>query len=165
MRKSNWIVFGILLVASIIFIWMWFFFGFNLVDNPLDIVITVVWWVVIIALCVIITVVEKRRQRSVRTTFIAPNLLYNSEAGIVKLKEGEDYVPALQKLLSGLDYSFEVAKVPEDSRIRFKYIVRSSVFSDNGNNWKGEVVKVSNPDDAKPFSNKRELAALLAKAS
>lgn len=161
MRKSNWIVFGILLVASIIFLWMWFFFEFNFVDNPVDIVITVIWWVVIIALCVIITVVERRRQRSVRTTFIAPDLLYNSEAGIVRLKDGEDYVIALQKLLSNLSYSFEVAKVPEDSRIRFKCIVRSSVFSDNGRNWKGEVVKVSNPDDTKAFSNMRELSKLL----
>lgn len=165
MRKSNWIVFGILLVASIIFLWMWFFFEFNFVDNPVDIIITVVWWVVIIALCIIITVVERRRQRSVRTTFVAPDLLYNSEAGIVRLKDGEDYVSALQKLLDSLDYTFEVAKVPEDSRIRFKYIVRSSVFSDNGRNWKGEVVKVSNPDDTKAFSNKRELSGLLSNVS
>lgn len=161
MRKSNWIVFGILVVASIIFLWMWFFFEFNFVDNPLDIVISIVWWVVIIALCVIIAVVERRRQRSVRTTYIAPDLLYNSEAGIVRLKDDEDYATALQRLLNNLSYNFEVAKVPENSRIRFKYIVRSKAFSDNGRNWKGEVVKVSNPDDAKDFSNKRELARIL----
>lgn len=165
MRKSNWIVLGIVVVASIIFLWMWFFFGFNYVDNPLDLVISIIWWVVIIALCVIITVVENRRQRSVRTTFVAPNFLYNSEAGIVRLEEGEEYVPALQKLLSNLNYNFEVAKVPEDSRIRFQYIVRSSVFSNDGRKWKGEVVKVSRPNDEREFSNRQELAALLSSSS
>lgn len=44
MRKSNYLILGILVVASIFFLWMWYALNFNLVDNPLDLVLTIVWW-------------------------------------------------------------------------------------------------------------------------
>ena len=34
MRKSNWIIAAILLVASLVFLWLWQALEFNLVDNP-----------------------------------------------------------------------------------------------------------------------------------
>lgn len=49
MRKSNWIIAAVLLLASVAFLWIWHALQFDLVDNPLDIVVTVVWWVVIAA--------------------------------------------------------------------------------------------------------------------
>ena len=54
MRKSNWIIAAILLVASLVFLWLWQALEFNLVDNPIDVVVTAVWWVVIIAGCLVI---------------------------------------------------------------------------------------------------------------
>ena len=54
MRKSNWIIAAVLLLASVAFLWIWHALQFDLVDNPLDIVVTVVWWVVIAAACVAI---------------------------------------------------------------------------------------------------------------
>ena len=54
MRKSNWIIAAVLLLASVAFLWIWHALQFDLVDNPLDIVVTVVWWVVIVAACVAI---------------------------------------------------------------------------------------------------------------
>lgn len=47
MRKSNYLILGILVVASIFFLWMWYALNFNLVDNPLDLVLTIVWWAVV----------------------------------------------------------------------------------------------------------------------
>lgn len=161
MRKSNWLVVAILIVASIIFLAMWYGLGFNLVDDPLDLVVTIVWWVVILAVCVIITVVENKRRRSMRTSFVAPGIIYNPEAGIIKVEEGNPYVPALQNILNNLDYGFDKKNVSNEKRIRFKYIIRSDKFSDNGNTWQGEVVKVSNPDDIRHFQNKKELSALI----
>lgn len=55
MRKSNWIIAAVLLLASVAFLWIWHALQFDLVDNPLDIVVTVVWWVVIVAACVAFT--------------------------------------------------------------------------------------------------------------
>lgn len=59
MRKSNWIIAAVLLLASVAFLWIWHALQFDLVDNPLDIVVTVVWWVVIAAACVAIHWAEK----------------------------------------------------------------------------------------------------------
>ena len=62
MRKSNWIIAAVLLLASVAFLWIWHALQFDLVDNPLDIVVTVVWWAVIVAACVAIHWAEKKRQ-------------------------------------------------------------------------------------------------------
>ena len=96
MRKSNWIIAAVLLLASVAFLWIWHALQFDLVDNPLDIVVTVVWWVVIAAACVAIHWAEKKRQERIRTIFVAPGLLYNSEMGVVRLNPNEEVVDALE---------------------------------------------------------------------
>lgn len=161
MRKSNWIIVGILVLASIIFLAMWYFLGFNLVDDPFDLVLTICWWVLIVAICIVIHVLENRRQRTIRTTFIAPGLIYNNEIGVVELKSDERYVPVMKKLLNDLDYGFEKQDIKNDAKIRFKYIVHTNKFSNNGRTWEGDVVKVTNPNDIKKFNNEAGLTKLL----
>ena len=95
MRKSNLIIAAVLLLASVAFLWIWHALQFDLVDNPLDIVVTVVWWVVIAAACVAIHWAEKKRQERIRTIFVAPGLLYNSEMGVVRLSPDDEVVDAL----------------------------------------------------------------------
>lgn len=112
MRKSNWIIAAVLLLASVAFLWIWHALQFDLVDNPLDIVVTVVWWVVIVAACVAIHWAEKKRQERIRTIFVAPGLLYNSEMGVVRLSPDDEVVDALQAILSNLTYGFELAELP-----------------------------------------------------
>lgn len=41
MRKSNIAIIAILAAASIFFLWLWNHLHFNLVDNPLDLAITI----------------------------------------------------------------------------------------------------------------------------
>lgn len=163
MRKSNWVIVAILVVASVIFLAMWYALGFNLVDDPLDLVVTIVWWVVIVAVCVLIKWSENKRRRFLRTSFLGSGVIYNPEAGIVRVESGE-YVPALQRVLRNLDYSFDEKNINNDQRIRFTYIVRTDKFSDNGSTWVGEVVKVSDPDDVRRFNSRVELAQLLTAA-
>ena len=62
MRKSNYLILGILVVASIFFLWMWYALNFNLVDNPLDLVLTIVWWAVVGLVILGITMAEKKRK-------------------------------------------------------------------------------------------------------
>lgn len=145
MRKSNWIIAAVLLLASVAFLWIWHALQFDLVDNPLDIVVTVVWWVVIVAACVAIHWAEKKRQERIRTIFVAPGLLYNSEMGVVRLSPDDEVVDALQAILSNLTYGFELAELPANSRVRFQRIVHSSKFGDAGATWEGDVVEVSRP--------------------
>lgn len=161
MRKSNWIIVGILVVASIIFLAMWFTMGFNVVDDPFDLILSIGWWVVIVAICVIIHVVENRRRHTIRTTFLASGLIYNPETGVVKLGHNSNYVPAMKKILFDLNYGFDKKEVKNDSKIRFKYIVHTDKFSDNGKVWEGDVVKVSNPNEVKKFNNEAGLIELL----
>lgn len=163
MRKSNIAIIAILVVASIVFLWMWFYFGFNLVDDPLDLVITIVWWAVIIAVCIAITLVEKRRRESIRTAFITDGAIYNSETGLVRLPENDskNYVSQLRKILENLDYKTSVSNPPSKGEIRFSYIVHSPKFSQDGNVWSGEVVCLENPKGKYAFNNARELAGLI----
>lgn len=160
MKKSNWLIVGILVVASIVFLAMWYALDFNLVDDPLDLVISIVWWVVIVAVCLAINWSEQKRRRSLRTSFLAPGLIYNPEAGIVRINE-EAYTPVLERVLDSLAYDFNHEEVANDQRIRFTYIVRSNKFSDSGDTWEGEVVKISDPDNIRYFQSKGELARLI----
>ena len=72
MRKSNWIILAVLVIASIFFLWLWYYLKFDLVDHPRDLILTILWWVVVLAACVGIHYVEKMRQRNIRTAFLAP---------------------------------------------------------------------------------------------
>lgn len=165
MRKSNWIIAAILLVASLAFLWLWQALQFNLVDNPIDIVVTVVWWVVIVAGCVAIHLAEKRRQERIRTVFLAPGLVYNCEAGVLRVEPGASSVDAIRKVLVNLTYSFDLAELPANSRVRFQQIVRTERFADGGRTWEGEVVEVRRPDAPRPFHNQQELVSLLHEAA
>ena len=55
MKKSNVIVFVLLALASAFFLWLWYFLGLNRVDEPLDLVLSIVWWlVIVVAIAVIV---------------------------------------------------------------------------------------------------------------
>lgn len=163
MRKSNWIIIAIVIVASIIFLGMWFYFGFNLVDNPLDLVITILWWLLVIAICVAINKFENERCRAIRTMFLGPGTIYNSEAGIISLGEDGRYVPAMRKTLSDLDYGFKKqdATDSDNNRICFQCIVNTDKFKNNGRTWEGEVVEVTDPNNPHKFNSMTELSNLL----
>jgi lipopolysaccharide export LptBFGC system permease protein LptF len=49
MRKSNWLVATLAVVASAALLWAWFALGFNHVDDPLDLIVAILWWVVVAA--------------------------------------------------------------------------------------------------------------------
>ena len=63
MRKSNVIILAVLAVAAGFFLWLWYYLGFNFVDDPFDLVLAVVWWAVVVALVVGIHAAERKRQR------------------------------------------------------------------------------------------------------
>ena len=52
MKKSNWIGLAIAVLVDVFLLWLWFFLGFNQVDSPLDLVISIIWLVVIVAVVV-----------------------------------------------------------------------------------------------------------------
>lgn len=162
MRKSNVIIVAILLVASIFFLWLWNFLEFHLIDTR-DLIITILWWVVTLGLCFAIHRSEKRRREHIRTVFIADGVLYNAEAGILRLDENnpQAYVEGMRELLSNLNYDNNVSPDDNNSRLRFKFIVHSPKFSDDGEVWKGDVIQVRGSRDAIPFNDEEELSEIL----
>lgn len=164
MRKSNIAIIAILAAASIFFLWLWNHLHFNLVDNPLDLAITILWWVVVIGVCIAITVVECRRRESVRMAFIADGAIYNGELGIVPVKEegASAYVQRLRTMLNDLSYSSQLNDDPTEAHMRFTHIVHSTKFSDKGKVWEGEVIRLGESNDTQRFHDERELASLLA---
>ncbi|MEF9877032.1 MAG: hypothetical protein RR772_09005 [Gordonibacter sp.] len=165
MKKSNWIIAAVLALGAGFFLWLWYYLGFNFVDDPLDLVIAIVWWAVVLSLVFGIRFVEKKRQQRVRTTYLAPGKLFNSEAGLVDLaalEEGMTVTDALEGTLSELKYSFDRTDLPERDEVTFDRIVRTEKFDkDDADKWEGEVVDVKT-QQASPFKGKEELASLLA---
>lgn len=190
MRKSNWIIAAILVVASIFFLWLWYYLQFNLIDDPFDLVLTIIWWCLIALAVFAIHRAEKKRQERIRSTFLAPAALWNCEAGVVEAGAGAGVeagagtgagasaamLATLEQTLAGLEYNFKMQDFPEDDASKFEYIVHSEKFKfdkDNDNSeqsegaikvteWEGDVVSVAHPDDEpQKFSNRDELAAIL----
>ena len=62
MKKSNVIIFVLLAIASAFLLWLWYCLGLNKVDEPLDLVLSILWWIVIIASIVIVAKMEQIRR-------------------------------------------------------------------------------------------------------
>ena len=174
MRKSNILIAAIATIASIFFLWLWYYLQFNLVDDPFDLVLTICWWAVIIAMCVAIHLVEKKRQQRLRTCLVAPGVVYNAEAGSVPA--AGSVADTIQGILQDLHYDFDIADQPEGAKDEpqsfYQMVVRSSKFTtktdaDTGERqvkeWEGEGSLTADPDaPAKRFTSKEELMAILA---
>ena len=162
MRKSNVLIIAILVVASIAFLWLWYYLQFNLV-HMLDLIITIIWWVVIIALCIAIHRVEQKRRERMRTVFVSNGVLYNSEAGVVQLDstDPQSCVQAIRELLNNLNYDADAKIDSNQTRLRFNYIIHSPKFSDDGNVWEGDVVRVTGSYEPIDFKDSQELLRIL----
>jgi len=92
MRKSNTIIAVIAIIAAIFLLWLWYFLGFNKVDYPLDMVLTIVWLAIVGVAVFVVHRREKIRQELVRRVFVtrANSRLYNSEAGVIAYTEATD---------------------------------------------------------------------------
>lgn len=163
MRKNNWIVVALAVVASVALLALWFGLGLNNVDSPVDIVVSVLWWVVVAAVVAGIMWAENKRRQRMRLAFVGDGVLYNAERGIVMVEQGADEVSTLQRTLSSLSYADKPAPLGRSGRPAFRWVVRSRKFDQNGQVWEGEVLPAGEPDASpRPFSSRDDLAALLA---
>ena len=166
MRKNNWIVAGVAVVASIALLALWFGLGFNHVDTPLDLVVAILWWVVVAAVIAGIMVAEQKRRQKMRLAFVGDGVLYNAERGIVLVENGWDEVSTLQRTLDSLSYADQAAELSRRSRPAFRWVVRARTFDQGGGVWEGEVLPVGDPSaQAVPFGSRDELARLIGAAA
>lgn len=162
MRKSNVIIIAILIVASIFFLWLWHYLDFHLIDMR-DLIITILWWIITIGLCIGIHYYEKKRRERIRTVFISDSVLYNVEAGILRVADDDPqaYVEGMREMLNNLDYDTHDSPDSSEARLRFNYIVHSLKFDDDGDVWEGDVVPVRGSRDSVPFNDAQELSRIL----
>ena len=180
MKKSNWIILAVLVVISAFLLWLWYFLQFNKIDNPLDLVLSIVWWVVVAAALGAITYAEKKRQERVRTLYVSGAKVFNSEKGFVDIPQGKKTIDTLEELLEGLEYNFHNEDCSDSEMKSFKYVVRSKKFKSHDSDWdddeesrqesnpewEGELAIVARPDDDPlQFSSREELEQLLATAA
>jgi len=158
MKKSNWIVYGVMLAASIVALWLWYALGFYLIDSPTDLVISIVWWAVIAGSIFLVHRVEQSRKECVRTMYIGDQYFFNSETGVKQYVGPEQLVAMMDKTLQELKYDFTKQDAPALDRQPVRLMVRTSDYKDS--EWKGEVVLAG--DEAKqPFSGKEQLSSII----
>lgn len=154
MRKSNWIILAILAVAAGFFLWLWYYLGFNFVDDPFDLVLAVAWWAVVLVLVFGIRAAESKRRCRVRTAYLAPGILFNSEAGYVNLsafKEGTTLADALEYTLAGLTYAFDRKDPASDERGATSGLEGAPVSEAGADPASGERLAAAEPQGAARF--------------
>lgn len=172
MKKSNVLITAVIVVVSAFLLWLWYNLGFNHIDSPLDLVLSVVWWAIVVVGVVLVAKAEKTRQESVRTVYLGEGRLYNSETGVRMLSAGASVADSLAAVLAGLTYGFdrEAAPDPDDKEnpANWTHVVRTSKYeparNDDGERkdetWEGEVVVVETGRTI-PFTSRAALAQII----
>ena len=174
MKKSNVIVLAVSALVAVFLLWLWFYLGFNNVDSPTDLALAIGWWVGIAAIVALIVYLERKRQQQVRTIYVSPTALYNSERGIVALKESF-CTDAMESILQKLEYNFNKEDLPSNKTFDYRYVVQTNEYkeqgleggqaSDSGQpKWTGKVTKIDreNGNTETDFSSIEELRTALA---
>ena len=128
MKKSNVIILALLVACSAFLLWLWYFLGFNRVDDPLDLVISIIWWAVVIVAIVVVVKTEQVRRRRVRTVYVGETSAFNSEQGLMALEPEQPMKDVLAGILENLKYDFTREDFPEKDEFQPKFFVRTKEF-------------------------------------
>ena len=103
MKKSNWIGLAIAVLVDVFLLWLWFFLGFNLVDSPFDLVISIIWLVAIVAIVVVANRLERQRAKRLRTVYVSSSAVFNKERGLVSLGSAVAAPRVIEGILGNLE--------------------------------------------------------------
>lgn len=159
MKKSNVILYALLVVISVFLLWLWYFLGFNHVDNPLDLVLSIIWWVIVVVAIIVIVRLEKSRKKQIRTVYVANGQIFNAEAGQVELEDSSNLIDTVFQVLEDLKYNFSREDFPEKEDFEPQLFIRTSKIKDE-DEWEGEVVNIRTEEE-KEFKNRDELSQIL----
>lgn len=169
MKKSNWIGLAIAVLVDVFLLWLWFFLGFNLVDSPFDLVISIIWLVAIVAVAVAVNRLERQRARRLRTVYVSSSAVFNKERGLVSLGSAAAAPRVIEGILGNLEYGFDMKDMPKLEEFDCRYVVQTDEYKATGGEggeptWKGTVVAIDRAAGNRemPFSSRDELAAALA---
>lgn len=160
MKKSNFVVYTLVGIVSAFLLWLWYYLGLNHIDQPLDLIISIVWWAVIIAAIIIIVRTEKRRKELLRTVYVSKDgSVYNAEAGLSVVQPHQNMIGAVQAIIKNLNYGFKRSEQPSKELFLPQFVIRTTKLGENV--WQGKVMDVATKE-TKEFDNQEELEALIA---
>lgn len=161
MKKKNWILTAVATIASILLLTLWYVLGFNHVDSPLDLVISIIWWIALGVSVYAITKAERKRREAMRTLFVGEGMMFNPERGLVYTGD-EDMLDAAAELIDNLEYGFSTENMTGHIRPNIDSIIYTTKFDADDDVWEGEVKMVADMDsDPIQFKNRLELAMLM----
>ena len=169
MKKSNWIGLAIAVLVDVFLLWLWFFLGFNQVDSPLDLVISIIWLVAIVAVAAAVNRLERQREKRLRTIYVSSTTVFNKERGLVSLGSAAAAPSVMERILRDMEYGFDLKEMPKPEEFNCRYVVQTDEYKATGGEggdptWKGTVVAIDHAAGNRemPFSSRDELAAALA---
>lgn len=169
MKKSNWIGLAIAVLVDVFLLWLWFFLGFNRIDSPLDLVISIIWLVAIVAVIVGVNHLERQREKRLRTIYVSSTAVFNKERGLVSLGSAAAAPSVMERILRDMEYGFNLKEMPKPEEFNCRYVVQTDEYKATGGEggeptWKGTVVAIDHAAGNRemPFSSRDELAAALA---
>ena len=188
MKKSNVILTAVAVIASALLLWLWYNLGFNKVDEPLDLVMSIIWWALIVAGGLLVAKVEKTRRENVRTVYVGDGRFYNSESGLLTLGAGSTVVDSVAAVLASLDYGFDHVDAPDpddENSPKWTHVIHTTKYeparndgSDagaavgsgagagsgadehRGETWEGEVAIIATGNKVS-FYSREELARII----
>ncbi len=169
MKKSNVIVLAVAALVAAFLLFLWHYLGFNRIDNPFDLVLTICWWIGIGLIVSGIMYVEHKRQRQICTIYVSPTALYNSEKGIVALHD-TTMMEAMRNILEKLEYDFSREDLPDKKTFDYRFVVQTDEYKEGNEEkgeeptWKGTVTKIDreNGNVETSFEDEEELMNVLA---
>ena len=132
MKKSNWIGLAIAVLVDVFLLWLWFFLGFNQVDSPLDLVISIIWLVVIVAVVVGVNRLERQREKRLRTIYVSPTAVFNKERGLVSLGSAAVAPGVMERILKDMEYGFDLKEMPKPEEFDCRYVVQTDEYKAAG---------------------------------
>lgn len=169
MKKSNWIGLAIAVLVDVFLLWLWLFLGFNRIDSPLDLVISIIWLVAIVAVAAAVNRLERQREKRLRTIYVSSTAVFNKERGLVSLGSAAAAPSVMERILRDMEYGFDLKEMPKPEEFNCRYVVQTDEYKATGGEggeptWKGTVVAIDHAAGNRemPFSSRDELAAALA---
>jgi len=151
---------AIVAAVSAFLLWLWYNLGFDHVDYPLDLILTVGWWAIIVGFAGYITRAESQRRKAIRTFYLSSTKAYNPELGTIEVAGADAQVNYMQEKLKDLKYSFGHHDAPDANDLACTKIVRTEDFKKDGT-WKGSVETVGG-GATQEFESAEQLKAILA---
>lgn len=160
MKASNWLVYGLSILAAALLIAFWYLFGYYRIDSPLDVIIAVFLLIAVVVAIVFIVSVERKRKDRIRTLYVGEGFVYNSEEGVRDVSDSHTLLMNMRDMLENLNYSFEHIHLSNVNRDSIYLIIETTSYKKD--TWAGKLVLIKAQEEY-PFTDERELAELLSK--